>query len=205
MRRTIRFAVKQTQTQVVHTWRRSKRRKYLQEGIQREKQTFGWKNTIKSRNDIIKKTMDKDKALMTLGLFLIQKRRRQRNKQKVNKLELCEFGIFTNNGKKKVHTMPWHKRYTLDFISSKKLETFRNLTVCLIHSRFYHFCLQLHCFCRWLLLITDGSFYSNFVISLDTYALHNISSNIYWIQLVQPSHKKMQSSENQYHQLNIYA
>ena len=181
MRRTIRFVVKQTQTQLVHTWRRSKRRKYLQEGIQREKQTSGWKNKIKSRNDIIKKTMDKDKALMTLGLFLIQKRRRQRNKQKVSKLKLCGFVIFTNNGKKKVHTIPWYTLEIENFISSKKLETFCNLIVCLIHSRFYHFCLQLHRFCRWLLLITDGSFYSNFVISLDTYAFHNISSNIYWI------------------------
>ena len=40
---------------------------------------------IKDRNGIIKKTMDEDKTLMTLGFFLIRKRRRQRNKEKVKK------------------------------------------------------------------------------------------------------------------------
>ena len=47
------------------------------------KQTVGWKR--KDTNDIIKKTMDEDEALMTLRFLLIQKRRRQRSKQKVKK------------------------------------------------------------------------------------------------------------------------
>ena len=69
--------------QAVHTWRRSKRRKYVQKDIQKEKQTVGWK--WKNRNDIIKKAMDEDEILVNLEVLLIRKRRRQRNNQKVKK------------------------------------------------------------------------------------------------------------------------
>ena len=72
-----------TGTQPVHTWPRSKRRKHAEKGIQREKETVGWKR--KDRNDIIKKAMEKDEALMTLWFLLTRKRRRQRTKQKVKK------------------------------------------------------------------------------------------------------------------------
>ena len=61
----------------------NKRRKHAQKDVQRVKQTVGWKR--KDRNDIIKRTMDEDEVLMTLGFFLIWKRRNQRNKQKMKK------------------------------------------------------------------------------------------------------------------------
>ena len=75
--------MKQTQTQAFYTWGRNKRRKLAQKGIQREKQTVSWKR--KDRNDVIRKTMDEEEALITLGFLLIRKRRKQRNKQKLKK------------------------------------------------------------------------------------------------------------------------
>ena len=102
MRRAINFVVKQTQTQAVHTLCKSKRRKHVQKGIQREKQIVGSK--IKGRNDIIKKTMDEDETLMTLGFLLIWKR--QRNKQKVKKNKAVWGRDIINNGRKKVLATP---------------------------------------------------------------------------------------------------
>ena len=51
------------------------------------KNAFKEKNKllVEKRNDIIKKTMDGDETLMTLGFSLTRKRRRRRNKDKGKK------------------------------------------------------------------------------------------------------------------------
>ena len=72
--------MKQTQTQAVHTWCRSKRRKHAQKGIRREKQAVGWKR--ENRKDIIKKTMDEGEALMSSGFLLIWKKTKTKKKTK---------------------------------------------------------------------------------------------------------------------------
>ena len=62
--------------QPVHTWPRSKRRKHAEKGIQREKETVGWKR--KDRNDIIKKAMEKDEA-DDLVIFVDSKEKKTKN------------------------------------------------------------------------------------------------------------------------------
>ena len=55
--------------------------------VSMHKNAFKEKNKllVEKRNDIIKKTMDGDETLMTLGFSLTRKRRRRRNKDKGKK------------------------------------------------------------------------------------------------------------------------
>ena len=68
--------------------------------------------------------MDEDEALMTLGVFLIQNRRRQRNKQKVKKNRaMWVRGINKHREEKGAYQTPWCKSSNLEienFISLKK-------------------------------------------------------------------------------------